>query len=132
MNVKIWIALSQILYDRNDLANIIKPFFENLNNENINDHKIIPVLKNKFSKFQLDVLFRNGIITEENFYSLIEKNKKENQFQFLSSNLPNNNELIIEDIISGDKINELDKILQEKDIKTFNTITKSFLPSRSR
>ena len=32
----------------------------------------------------------------------------------------------IEEIISGDKIDELTKLLQEKDIKTFNTITKSF------
>ena len=33
----------------------------------------------------------------------------------------------IEEIISGDKIKELEKLLQEKDIKSFNTITKSFL-----
>ena len=33
----------------------------------------------------------------------------------------------IEEIISGDKIKELEKLLQEKDIKTLNTITKSFL-----
>ena len=33
----------------------------------------------------------------------------------------------IEEIISGDKIKELGKLLQEEDIKTFNTIIKSFL-----
>ena len=33
----------------------------------------------------------------------------------------------IEEIISGDTIKELNKLLQENDIKTFNTITKSFL-----
>ena len=33
----------------------------------------------------------------------------------------------IEEIISGDEIKELEKLLQEKDIKAFNTITKSFL-----
>ena len=39
----------------------------------------------------------------------------------------NDNNTKIEEIISGDKIKELYKLLQEKDIKTFNTITKSFL-----
>ena len=29
--------------------------------------------------------------------------------------------------MSGDKIEEFEKLLQEKDIKAFNTITKSFL-----
>ena len=33
----------------------------------------------------------------------------------------------IEEIVSGDKIKELDKLLQENDIKTFNTITQSVL-----
>ena len=33
----------------------------------------------------------------------------------------------IEEIISGDKIKELQELLQEKDIKTFNTIIKPFL-----
>ena len=33
----------------------------------------------------------------------------------------------IEDIISGDKINELEKLLHEKDMKKFNLIRKSFL-----
>ena len=32
----------------------------------------------------------------------------------------------IEEIISGDKINELEKLIQEKDVNTFNTIIKSF------
>ena len=33
----------------------------------------------------------------------------------------------VEEIISGDKINELQELIKEKDINTFNTITKSFL-----
>ena len=33
----------------------------------------------------------------------------------------------MKEIISGDRINELEKLLQEKDIQTVNTITESFL-----
>ena len=115
MNEKIWRNLSQILYHRNDLIGIIKPFFENLKNENINGKKFIPFLKT-FSKNQLKALYENGIIKEEKFNLFIPKNQKENDIN------PK-----IEEIISGDKIKELDKLLQEEDIKAFNIITKSFL-----
>ena len=66
MNVEIWRVLAQILFYRNDLIKTIKPFSENLKNENINDEKYIPHLKT-FSKDQLKVLYENGIITEERF-----------------------------------------------------------------
>ena len=122
MNEKIWRVLAQILYYRNDLSNIIKPFFENLHNQNINDENYISVLKT-FSKDQLEVLYQNGIITEENFNSLGFITK--NQLSTFSVNEDNNTN--VEAIISGDKINELQELIQEKDIKTFNTITKSFL-----
>ena len=121
MSVKIWRVLAQILFFRNDLIEIIKPFFENLKNENINDEKYFPLLKT-FSKNKLEILYENGIITEEKFNSLLPKNQystKETNFNEINSK--------IEEIISGDKIKELEKLLQEKDIKTFNTITKSFL-----
>ena len=36
MNVRIWRVLVQILLYRNDLTVAIKPFFDNLKNENIN------------------------------------------------------------------------------------------------
>ena len=75
MNAQIWRVLAQILYYRNDLTEIIKPFFKNLKNENINDVKYIPLLK-RFSKDQLKVLYQNGIITEENFNLLLPKKKK--------------------------------------------------------
>ena len=78
MIVKIWRVLSQILYYRNDLIEIIKPFFENLKNENINDEKYIPLLKT-FSKDQLEVLYQNKIITEEKLNLLVPKNKKRNK-----------------------------------------------------
>ena len=129
MIIKIWRVLAQILFYRNDLIETIKPFFEILKNENINDEKFIPSLKT-FSKSQLKALYENGIITEEKLNLLIPKNQKENQNQ--SSTKETNftvNEIQtkMKEIISGDQIKELEKLLQEKDIKTFNTITKSFL-----
>ena len=81
MIAKIWRVLAQILFYRNDLIETIKPFFENLKNENINDEKYIPVLKT-FSKYQRKVLYQNGIISEEKFNSLLPKNQKENQSRF--------------------------------------------------
>ena len=69
MNEKIWRILAQILNDRNDLVDIIKPFFENLNDKNINDEKYIPLLKT-FSKDQLECLYQNAIIKKEIFYSI--------------------------------------------------------------
>ena len=127
MIVKIWRVLTQILFYRNDLIEVIKPFFENLKNENINDEKYIPLLKT-FSKDQLKALNQNGIISEEKFNLLIPKNQsstKKTNSTLKNINILNNTK--IEEIISGDKIKELEKLFQEKDIKTFNTITKSFL-----
>ena len=127
MNVQIWRALAQILFYRNDLIETIKPFFENLKNENIKNEKYIPLLKT-FSKDRLEVFFQNKIITEEKFNLLIPKNQKENQSSAEETkNTVNDINTKIEEIISVDKIKELEKLLQEKDIKTFNTITKSFL-----
>ena len=126
MNVQIWRVLAQILFYRNDLIEIIKPFFENLKNENINDEKSIPFLET-FSKNQLKVLYKNEIISEKKFNSLHPKD----QFYFnriIETNFRVNDiKTKIEEIISGDKIKELEKLLQDKDIKTFNAITKSFL-----
>ena len=116
MKAKIWRVLAQILFYRNDLIEIIKPFLD-LKNENINDKKYIPLLKT-FSKDRLKALYENGILSEE----------KENQYSTKETNSTMNDiNIKIEEIISGDKIKELEKFLQEKNIKTFNTITKSFL-----
>ena len=112
MHEKIWRVLTQILLYNNDSIELIKPFFENLKNENINDKKFIPFL-GTFSKHQLEVLYQNGIITEEKFQLYIQKNQNDNN--------------TIEEIISGDKVEELRKLIQETDIKTFKTIIKSFL-----
>ena len=121
MIVKIWRVLAQILFYRNDLIKTIKPFLENLKNENINDEKYIPLLKT-FSKDQLKFLYKNGIITVEKLNLFIPKDQwstKGTNFRI--------NDIQIEEIISGDKIKELAKLLQEKDIKTLNTNINSFL-----
>ena len=131
MNEKIWRVFAQILCTREDLINIIKPFFENLKNDNINQEKYYPLLK-RFSKDQLEVLYQNRIITEEKFDSLIPcsfKKQKENQSSLQSANIDyNNNENInIEEIISGDKVKELQQFIQEREINRINIIVKSFL-----
>ena len=122
MIVKIWRVLTQILFYRNDLIKTIKPFFENLKNKNIHDEKYLPLLKT-FSTYHLKVLYKNKIITEKKFNSLVPKN----QFYLTEETNSTVNDINskIEEIISGDKIKELQKLLQERDIKTFNTITKS-------
>ena len=115
MNEKIWRILTQILNDRNDLVDIIKPFFENLKNENINAKKYIPLLQT-FSKDQLECLYQNGVIKKETFYFLMPNaNHQDQLFQ-----------TAIEIIIQDDKINELRELILEKNIKKFNTINKSF------
>ena len=127
MILNIWKNLEQILFYHNDLIENIKPFFENLKNENINDAKYIPFLKT-FSKDKLEFLYQNGIITEKRFNSLIlnaknlNLNQNPNQSSTKLSNVMTNNE----ELISGDKINELNKLTQEKDINEYNMISKSF------
>ena len=125
MIVKIWRVLTQILFYRNDLNKTIKPFFENLKNENINDEKYLPLLKTFSNSYELKVLYKNKIITEKKINSLFPKN----QFYLKEETNSTVNDINtkIEGIISGDKIEELDKLLQEKGMKIFNTITKSFL-----
>ena len=126
MIIKIWRALAQILFFRNDLIEIIKPFFKNVKNENINDEQYIPLLKT-FSKYQLKVLYENGIIPEEKFNFISPKTQKENQSSNGTNFTVNDINTKIEEIVSGDKIKELESLLLEKDIKTLNIITKSFL-----
>ena len=72
MKEKIWRVLFQILYNSTDTADIVKPFFKNLKNDDINSEKHILLLKT-FSDNQLEVLYKNGIITEEKLYSFISK-----------------------------------------------------------
>ena len=109
MKIEIWRVLTQILCYKNDSIEIIKPFFENLKDENINDKKFIPLLKT-FSKYQLKALYKNKILTEETFNLLTSMNKSQNQNLSLSkltnltTNDDNNSNGNIEKIISEDNI----------------------------
>ena len=123
MKSQIWRILAQILYYRNDLASILRPFFQNLENENINDKKYNSLLKT-FSHSQIEVLYQNRFITEENFNSIMSMNQKQKEIK--SSEFGKVMEKM-EDIISGDKINELQEIIEEKDFNGMNIIIKSFI-----
>ena len=61
MEQKIWSFLSQILYERNDLVEVIKPFMEDLNKNNIDDEKYFFLLKT-FPLQILEVLSQYEII----------------------------------------------------------------------
>ena len=68
--------LIQILSYRTDLLDNIKPFLENLKNNNtnetfrINEEQFIPFI-NSFPKFQLETLHNHGVINEEKYTSLV-------------------------------------------------------------
>ena len=141
---KIWRVLTQILYYHNDSSQVIKSFFENLHNDNMNDEKYFPLLKT-FSKFQIKALYQNGIIKKEKFDLLEQEflytiNKKEefegfpSYYNFLSNlwkENPGNKQYgnQIEEIISTDNVKELQALLQEKNIKAFNKIIISYKES---
>ena len=129
---KIWGVLTQILCHRNDLVYIIKPFFANLKNENINDQKYLPLLET-FPKYQLEALYQNGIISRNEFDEIqLNYEKKLKKFIFMHDNIkfhdPINyyNDESVEEIISADTINELQELIQEKDIKNFSLLTRPF------
>ena len=128
MNQKIWRVLSQILFHRIDLIDLIKPFFENLNNESINAEKYVPLLKS-FSKSQLKTLYQNEIITEEKYISLISDDNEEMGKYLFSKKFHYIDYCIqLEEIISGDKIKELQEFIQEKNITEFYmSIVKPFM-----
>ena len=114
---QIWRFLTQILCHRNNLTNVLKPFFENLKNENINDDKNIPFLKS-LSIFQLYTLYESEIITKAKLFSLLSKNKLRTTFT---------NEIIeIIDIIKEDKEKELDELIQKEGITRFAVIIEPF------
>ena len=67
MKGKIWRFLAQLLYNHRESGDTLKSFFENLNNENINNDKVV---LQTLSFKQLEVLYNKGIITKENFFPL--------------------------------------------------------------
>ena len=111
---QIWKFFTQILCHRNNLTNVLKPFFENLKNENINDDKNIPFLKS-LSLFQLYTLYESEIITKAKLSSLLSNNNPKTTFT---------NEII--DIIKEDKEKELDELIQKEGITKFAVIKEPF------
>ena len=109
----------QILSYRNDLIDTIKPFIEQLNNNdekfNINEEKHIPFLKS-FSNFQNEVLHKYEIIDEKIYKAIIPKkdfSPKKFSFESLQSD-----KTIIREIIQGDKLEEMQRLIREKGINT--------------
>ena len=126
MNAKIWRILVQIICNRKDLTEKLKPFFENLNNHSINEVQYIPLLKT-FSKYQNEVLYKMGIITEERLTQIISNNRNASQLPLgISKGNDNENKNNIEEIISEDKIEELQVLVKEHGINTMGAIITSF------
>ena len=100
------------MYDRNEFKEEFQPFYENLNEHDINDDQSFPILKT-FSKDQLTVLYKSGIITEEKFNSLIPSNPISNQS---NKNIQERNPITnnVKEIITGDKLDELQELIKEK------------------
>ena len=120
MQMKIWRCFIQILSYRRDLIDIIKPFMENLQNNNINKEKYLPFLK-RISTYELAVLHQHGILKEENYQSLIHYNPWKYP------------EEKVEKIIQEDKLEELQKLVNEKRIKkviitSFNEVNYMEIP----
>ena len=72
MNAKIWRILAKILFYRNDLIEAIKPFFDKLKNENINEEKYIPLLQT-FSKNQLEDYMKMKFLQKKNLIHSFQK-----------------------------------------------------------
>ena len=134
IETKIWWELTKILTYRTDLIDVLKPFMCFLNSHNINDEKYISFL-HSYSKFQLKLLFKNGILSEERFNSLVPK--EANNSQDHSKNIPSKSEIelqekkqnieeILDEIMEGDKCEDLRRLINDEDLTKFQTITKSF------
>jgi len=129
MEYHIWRDLIQILSYRNDLIDTIKPFFGQLRNNNnntiytINDRKHIPFLKS-FTHFQHEILYHYEIIKEEIYADLVPK-PKISPINLLESSNPD--EEIVKEIIKGDKIKELQRLINEKGINAISPIIGSFI-----
>ena len=115
----IFCGFTQILCNCMELADILKPFFENLNHENINDDKYIPLLKT-FSIYQLTVLCNNNIISKQKATFLI--TNKEN-YKPLNSG---SHKEEIDEIISDDNVKELQELFLVKESFKDYTFSRSF------
>ena len=119
---------------RNDLVDTIKPFFQNLNNNNntnknnienfnINEEKHMKFLR-LLPSSQLELLYKFDIIDEKKYIDLISEKKLSTQ-RNVSATL-NTTENIINKIIEDDKLEEMQRLIREKGIKSICPIKKSF------
>ena len=108
MEYQIWRQLTNILTHRDDLVNIIKPFFQELKNSNnnekynLNEKKHIPFLK-ILPWYQLDVLHDYKIIDENLYLAVVTMNS--------SKPLDSMDERVFE-IIKGDKVEDLQRLIR--------------------
>jgi len=128
MRIKIWTELIKILSYRKDLIDTIKPFLENLNNDNINDEKFIPYLKSN-SKYYLKLLRNNGIINKEKYRVIFPKKQLNNNYRLFFDALKKEHphQQRVREIIEDDKMEELQRLIRENNINCINTIQKPFL-----
>ena len=106
----------QMLSFRNDLIDTIKPFFEELNNNNnekynINEEKHIPFLKS-LSQFQLIILCNYNILDTNIYIAVV-------MGTLIGSIVYKGNPINVREIIQGDKMENMQKLIREKDIKTY-------------
>ena len=124
MEEKIWWHLTQILSYRKDLLDVIKPFMENLEYKgrtfNIHDPKHTSFLKS-FTKYHLQLLVNYGIISSEKYKDLQPIEKKFRSFISIYESqldqVSTKDQQILEKIIEGDKVDELQKLISEKENK---------------
>ena len=125
MEYHIWSHLIQILSFRYDLIDTIKPFFGQLTNNsnqekyNINEEKYIPFLIS-FYEYQLKLLYEYEIIDEKIYAIIVPKEESS------STKSSNNDEKRVEEIIQGDKLEELQQLIRENDIESISPLIKSF------
>ena len=125
METKIWSHFIEILSFRQDLINICKPFMKHLKNGNnnqlysINSEKYISFLKS-FSKYQQKLLHK--IIQDETYANIDQEGNSYQPINFNENEIMNQ----VLEIIKGDKLEELQRVIRERGIKSINIITTSF------
>ena len=133
MEYHIWRHLIQILSYRKDLIDIIKPFLEQLNSSinneqfSINEEKHISFLK-LLSSFQLEVLHEFELINEDIYKIanikkdlIIRSEKNEEKY-----NIDDEIRGKVKEIIKGDRLEDFQKLINERGINAISPIIKSF------
>ena len=99
---------------------------ENLNNKNINDEKYIPFLQ-FFNNIDIHNLIRLEIIKKDIYYHIIRTNPIMQEINQPTHYYFNDEETIIDEIISKDDLNNLQRIIREKGINETKSIVTLFI-----